>query len=185
MTFPNNTLITAAELNGGAMVLLASAAPTANEPNITLSIPAGYPRLKVFWRLRGTASAGVEQLWLNINGDSSSDQLWQVIQGNNTSSQATTSGAATTQMQLGSIAAGTAYANYMSSGEFTVDGANDTTNYKTVVGLGAAFGATNSMYAGVFAGMWASFAQVSSLTLSPNSGDFIGGSTVSVWGLAA
>jgi hypothetical protein len=73
----------------------------------------------------------------------------------------------------------------MSSGEFTIDGANDTTNYKTVVGTGAAFAHTTSMWAGVYAGMWASLVQVSSLQLSPGSANFVAGSTASVWGLAA
>lgn len=186
MTFSNGTLINAAALNGGAMVLLDSQAPTSAQSSISLSVPAGFSRLKVFWRCRSAFSATGVQLYVQLNGDSGGNYLWQLVQGNNSSAAALSSGTAVDEMQLGTIAAASASSGYFSSGEFTIDGASDTGNGKTLVGTGAAFSSVSNSWAGTYAGFWSGLASVNSITIFGGSGgDLVAASTASVWGLAA
>lgn len=154
---------------------------SATTASVTLTVPSGYNNLEVVWRARCSDANAGEQLYLRLNGDSGSNYLWEVTQGNNATAAATTSGAATTFIQIGTVCAASATANYFSSGRFTVAGASDTANYKTACGTGAAFAATNNMWSGVYSGQWNSTAAVTSITLQGATGSFVAGSRFSLY----
>src|SRR5215472_18261385 len=98
--FADGTTVHGADLNGNLPVLLASSVLGAGAASIPLAIPAGFNRIKLYWRARGDNAATAIQLYLRINGDSANDYLWEVNQANNTAVAATTSGAATAQIQI-------------------------------------------------------------------------------------
>lgn len=182
--FVDGTTPHAADLNGNLPVLAAaSGVLVASQANIPLVIPAGFTRLKVYWRVRSSVAGAAEQLYLQVNGDTANDYLWEVNQANNATVAGTTSGATTNKIQIGTVTGGTATALYFGSGELTLDGASDTTNYKTIQGTGASFASTTNMWAGVYSGQWLSAAAVVSLTLSCASGQVMAGSSASVYGL--
>jgi hypothetical protein len=182
--FADGTTVHAADLNGNLPVLLASSVLVAPAANIPLAIPAGFNRIKVYWRVRASDGVPAEPLYLQVNGDTGNDYLWEVNQANNATVAGTTSGAATGHIQIGTIPAASATALYFGSGEFTLDGASDTTNYKTITGSGSAYASTTNMWAGVYGGQWLSAAAVTSLLLFPgNSSNFVVGSSASAYGL--
>lgn len=151
--------------------------------SINIPVPPGYNNVEVVWRATSTSATTAVQLYLQMNSDTTSGHYqWQVTQGNNTSATATTSATSgpTTEIQIATIGAASATTNYFSSGRFTVSGASDST-FKTVVGMAGAFITTSSMFNGVYAGQWDSTAAVTSLTLTPASGNLAVGSRFSLY----
>lgn len=185
MTFTGGSRVTAAELNSNTMELITSSSLLAPSGSVVLPISGTYNHLKVFWRARGDAAVSAEQMYLQFNGDSGSNYLVERVETNNTTTTPIgPGGAATTRIQIATITAGSATGLYFASGEFLVSGASDTTNFKTVVGPATAYGSVSNAYVGTYGGQWNSAAAVGSLTLTPNSGNFVAGCLFSVYGLS-
>lgn len=184
MSFNAGQRVTALELNGNTYQQLATATLTGALSSMSLPVPAGtaFNFLKVSWRVRGDQASAAQQLYMRFNGDSGSNYLWEVLQGNNTTAAATTSGAATTFIQAGTMTCASATALYFSSGDAEVSGASDTTNYKVMCGKGSAFASTTNMWSGTFSGQWLSAAAITAVALVPQAGNFVAGSTMTMYG---
>ena len=176
--------VTAAALNASSPELIQAVSIAVTTASVTISIPTGYNRIEVFWRARMSDAVAAEQLYLRMNGDTSAHYLWEVNQANNTTVAATTSGAAVAQIQIATVTGNSATALYFGAGSFTIDGASDAVNYKTMQGTSAAFGTTTNMWAGVYSGQWLSAAVVTSITLFGATGSFLAGSNVTAYGLS-
>lgn len=183
MAWTAGSRIQAAALNNASPQLFQEVSLSSTTANVTINIPVGFSRVQVYWRARMSDANAAEQLYLRLNGDSGSNYLWEVCQSQNTTVAATTSGAATTFIQIGTVTAASATALYFASGEFTVDGIADTTNYKTANGTGTAYTSTTNMYTGTYGGQWNSAALVTSFTLSGSTGQFLAGSVITAYGM--
>lgn len=149
-----------------------------------ITVPSGYNRIGVFWRVRSTVSGVAEQLYLRMNGDTSNHYLWQTNQANNNTVSGSASGSLVNVIQVGTVTGGTATADYFASGNFVVDGVADATNFATAVGSGTAYAATNNSWAGTYAGMYNQSGLITSLSVFCASGNIAAGSNFSVWGLS-
>lgn len=183
MTWAAGSRITAAGLNAASPELLQEVSITSTTAQVTINIPTGFPRVKVHWRARMSDAVAAEQLYLQFNADSANHYLWQVNQANNTTVAATTSAAAVAQIQIGTVTGNSATATYFGSGEFTIDGVSDTSNFKTAQGTGAAFASTTNMWSGTYGGQYLITGTISSFTLFGQSGSFLAGSLVTAYGL--
>ncbi|ACU71743.1 hypothetical protein Caci_2834 [Catenulispora acidiphila DSM 44928] len=182
-TFSAGQRLTAAELNAD-FPLISSTVLTGTTANMPLFVSSGFNRVQVFWRARGTAAVGAEQLWLQMNGDSGSHYLWQKTETENSTATSASSGGLTTQIQIATMMGANATANYYSSGNFTVDGISDGTGFSTTVGISAAFNTVSDSWSGRFSGQYNVSAIITSLLLFPNSGSFSAGSVFSVYGMS-
>ena len=187
MAFTAGQRITAAELNGNTMQLITSTTLSGTATSVVLTLPTGaaYNHLKVFYRARHDAAVAAAQMYLQMNGDTGSNYLVERSETNNTTTTNTgPGGATTTKIQIATIPGASATSLYFGSGEFLVSGVSDTTNFKTAVATATALITVSNAYVGVYAGQWNSAAAVTSLTLTPNSGDFIAGTMFSLYGLS-
>lgn len=165
-------------------VLLYATTLAATQATVVYSVTSPYPRIKCIWRARASDAIAAEMIQLRINGASTSSYQWQTNQANNTTVAATDSGGATTSIQVGTVCAASATAGYFSSGEFTVDGADQSATFPTVQGTGTAYVSTSNSYVGVYSGQYNVAALVTSLTLLCQTGSFVAGSQFSFYGLS-
>ena len=143
------------------------------------------PLIWCTWRAQGTVAAAATQLYVQLNGISAADYLWQAMQGNNTTAASLDSSGAVDFMQLATICAASATSGYFSSGQFILDGCNQTTTSVTAQGSATAFVTTSNSYAGTYGGLYNNTAAtvVSSVTLLPGAGSFAAGSQFSFYGM--
>lgn len=184
MPFTAGQRVTAIQLNAGGIQQIATTTLTVATSAMSLNVPAttSYNFIKVSWRVRGDTASAAQQLYLRFNGDTGSNYLWQNVQGNNSTASSNTSGAATTFIHIGTMTCNSATALYFSSGDFEISGASDTTNYKTAVGKDIALASTTNMWAGTYGGQWQSAAAITSVSLTPQVGNFMAGSTMTMYG---
>lgn len=184
MAFTAGSRILASALNSETFQLIQTVPITTTTASVTVTIPTGFNRIKVFWRGRMSDAVVAEELLLRLNGDSANHYLWEVNQSNNTGAvSGGASGAAVALIQVGTITGNSATALYYGSGEFTIDGVSDTTNYKTVSGVGYGGVTTTNQYVGVYGGLYISASAVTSFTLYGNSGSWLTGGSISVYGV--
>lgn len=151
--------------------------------SVTLTVPAGYKRMAVNWRVRSTVSNLAEQLYLQFNGDTASHYMWENLQSNNATVSGASAGGLTTAIQVATVTGGTSSANFFASGSFIVDGIADATNYATVAGNGSAYSTATNAWVGTYGGMWGNSSLVTSMQLHCSSGSIAAGSTFSMYGL--
>lgn len=184
--YETDTGLSAVYSGSNYLYALGQAAPTQTLSSTTTSITfSGLPPVNAFlvkWYIRASDANAAEQLYLRFNGDSSSSYLWEVNQANNTTLAATTSAGTSTFIQLGTITANSAIADYFSTGSAIIT-PGGTGKYTTVTGTGSAYASTTNMWAGVYGGQYLSTSTITSLTLSGSSGSFLAGSQVSVYAL--
>jgi hypothetical protein len=151
--------------------------------SITFSSIPAVPRLMVVWRVRCSDAVAAEPLWLRMNGDSAAHYLWEVSQANNATVAGTTSGALVSQIQAATVPAASATAGYFGSGQFIIDGANDSSNFPTAVGNGTAYASATSMWTGTYGGLYNQVGPVTSVTLLPgNTANFVAKSAFTLYG---
>lgn len=161
--------------------LLGSTILAGSLASITITIPSGFNHLHAVWTGRSDSATTAVSADLRLNGDSGSNYLWQTNETHNTSSTPAQSGAATSLMIIGAMPAASATANYFGEGSFTVGGVSGAT-FKVTSGHSSAYVTTTSSYVGVYSGQWLSTAVVTSVTLLPNAGNLVAGSSMSIYG---
>ncbi len=182
MTYPAGVPVTLAQMAAVTPQLLQSTYLTVASAGVTLTIPSGFNRVHVFWRTRGSAAATAMQLQLQMNNDSASNYLWERTEANNATTSAANSGGLSSFIQIATMGGASITANYMSSGEFTVDGVSDTSLYATALGISTMFNTTSDCWSGRFAGQHNVAGATTSLQLKPSSGNFVAGSSFSMYG---
>ena len=80
------------------------------------------------------------------------------------------------------MAAATATAGYLGSGEFTIPNASGST-YKVATGHSTSANANNNGYSGTYGGLWQNTAAVTSVTLLPLAGQLVAGSSAYLYGM--
>ena len=154
-----------------------------NTPSVALTVPSGYKRMAVYWRVRSTVAAAGEQLYVQFNGDTSNHYLWEVNQANNATTTGGQSGGLVAFIQVATVNGATAPTGYFASGNFVVDGVADATNFASVVGSGTVHSSGTNAWTGTYGGMWANAGPITSMTLHCSSGSIVGGSSFSMYGM--
>lgn len=175
--------VTAAILDNNIPVLVASTTLTVALANVVLAVPAGYNRLRVNFSGKCSGAFAVSSAKVQFNGDTGTNYNFILAQSNN-GTLTTTDNASTSSIQVGTLPAATSTANYSGSGSFVVDNAaGGGAFFPTVVGTATGFVTTSNMYNGVYCGQWSSLAAITSINMVMGSGNWIAGSSFSLYGL--
>lgn len=156
------------------------AAPAAT---VTYTVTVPYNRIWCVWRANSSNASTVQSLEARINGAATSSYLWQDFQANNATLTGASSGALTTSMILGTVTGTTSTANFFSSGDFLIDGANQSATYVTAQGKSGNFITATNTNLGVFTSQYDVLGVVTSVTLLLSAGNFVAGSQFSFYGL--
>lgn len=170
-------------LNVG-MVKLASTVLTADGA-MSIIVPTTSTHLKLIGSLRvATGTANVENLYVQLNGDTGINYFFQTLNGND--SAVTAGSASGTKLNTCVVAGNAAGALEFTSFEITIPDYAQTMRRKHVQGVSVSgVGPTSAFFARVGGGLWNSTAAVSKITLIPDTGTtFSAGSRLDAYGLA-
>jgi hypothetical protein len=168
-------------VNGMARIASSTLSGTAASVVFTMPTGVSFNFVKIFWRARGDAASGVEEFRLRMNGDTGANYLGEKMESNN-ASQSSTGPTSATSLQMGTMTAGSATANYFSAGEITVSGLSDATRFPQAVGISGASNTNADTWNGRFTGQHLASGATTSLTVFPNSGNFTAGSVFTCLG---
>ena len=145
--------------------------------SVTFSGIAGtFTDLMISMNARGDAAAGNINVGIQVNGDAGTN-----YDDGNFLSSGTFSNTGQTQAILCIVTAATATANFSSGCEIRLYNYARTTFFKPLQGISSGF--VSAPNEGLSAGLWKSTAAITSVTILPSSGNFITGSTFTLWGI--
>lgn len=158
----------------GSVVLAAPA------PLIRIPIPVGFNHLQGIYTARKSVGGGGAFCWMRLNDDAGNHYQWENVVGAVTQN----SGASLVAfMQMGLCAGASDTANYFGSGEFTIGNVSSTTTAKQIAARGSLTCSTSTYYAATHGGTYnQAAAPITSVTLLPDAGTLIAGSSLSIYG---
>lgn len=152
---------------------------TASAASITLPVPAGpaFSTLRVAWSARSDYSGGpATYMYLQLNGDAATTHYdWQINQASGSVMSPGASPSAVGQIEVGTMPAATATSGYVGGGELTIANASGTT-FKAISAHSTSMETITSGFSGTYGGDWLQSVPISSITLSPQFGNFVAGS---------
>lgn len=163
--------------------LIAEQQPTGNSVTFN-SIPATYRDLLVVVRGRGDAVATFKEVRLQLNGDTGNNYSHEDIIMNN-ATNSSSGGDLVAQHFMGWVPAANAPTSNAGTCEARITDYADTTLHKSILsqgGVRTAAGAAN-LFAVSSAGWWFNTAAVNSVKVFLDSGNFVTGSIVSLYGI--
>jgi hypothetical protein len=173
-----------------AMVRIAQVVCAGSQTTVDFSgIPAGYTNLMVVWQGRSTSAAvGDNKMKLMINGDTISGhyQAGQYGSHASTVNTAGTTAATTAGADIGDMPGTTSVAVASGTGTLLIPGYSGTTFVKQVLSDSVEFYINNTtgLPRVVRAFQWSVASAINQLTFSLVAGNFLDGSTFTVYGLA-
>ncbi|NUP52091.1 MAG: hypothetical protein HOW97_32930 [Catenulispora sp.] len=180
MTFNSGQRLKASDLDANMPQLLGSTVLTANAANMPITIPAGYNHLEAIYTARKSVGGGGGFVWLQFNGDNAAHYQWENQIGNGAPG---TSGASlVTFIQVGLLAGSSDIAGYFASGRITVGNISSTSAAKTVDATSTLVCSGTTYYKAMFGGVWNQAAAITQVTLIPDAGAFVAGSSLSIYG---
>ena len=180
MTSAFEALLLAQNLQNSSPVKLGSTILTAPAATMSLPITAGYNHLEAIYTVRKDTGGGGAFTWMQLNGDSAAHYQWVNQIGNNATG---TSGAAlVTFWQMGLCAGLSDTANYFATGRFSIGNVSSPTVAKNFDSTSSLICNTTTYYKASFGGVWNQTAALTSVTLLPDSGNFVAGSSLSIYG---
>jgi hypothetical protein len=184
-----NSSGTVTTVEGGgtsALTLISSNVLAASAASVVFSsIPGTYTHLRVIWVARAD-TAGVQQSNLNVrmNGDTAANYYGQEVRGNGSSATGIES-LTQTSLECGRCPAATAIAGVAGVGEMMIPAYAATTFRKSVTGVShnPQLKTTTNLDTRTHGGFWDNTVAITSLTFIC-SGNFIAGTTFSLYGIA-
>ena len=147
------------------------------------SIPSTYKHLQVRALIRGTASASAINAGVQFNSDTGSNYSYHELYANGTSAQAG-GGATQTKFYLhGNAPAATALANSFGVAVMDILDYTNTSKYKTARCLNGMDVNGSGGYILVDSGNWQNTNAISSIQITPNSGNFAQYSQFALYGI--
>lgn len=183
MTFLAGQRLTAAALNAAlASVpqLIQSSILSSSQASIIINVPSGYNHLQCVFTVKCDAGSA-QFVRLRLNGDTSSNYTWERLTGNNTTVAGTNATATDTSIEIGVTSSAADTANYFGVGGFTVGNIASAVFKPVASYFQGSLGAANA-WTGTAGGIWLSTSAVTSVTVFPASGNFIAGSSLSIYG---
>lgn len=160
--------------------LLYSTVLTSSQASIPISIPAGFNHIQAIYTVRKDVGGGGAFAWMQFNGDTAAHYQWQNQIGNGAPG---TSGASlTTFMQMGLCAGASDTAGYFATGTFLVSNVSSTSVAKSLTSAATLICNGTTYYQAQFGGIWNQSAALTSITLLPDAGNLVAGSSISVYG---
>lgn len=187
MAFFAGQKLRAADLNTSVPIRIGSQILTGSQGSITVPVPAsttvGLNALQVMWQARSDTAAAAINFLLRFNGDTANHYLWQRAEANNATQTDSNSGGLVGFIQIGTIPAASATANFFGTGFSILSNPASAVAYKSVSGHATACITATNMYTGSYGGLWQSTAAVTSVTVLALTGNLVAGSGLSVYGL--
>jgi len=166
----------------GAMTRIAQQVLTASAASVTLpGIPGSYTDLRITGAARSDNAAGYPQLQLQLNGDTGSNYLWR-----KTDNASGTQGLGAAFANLGNVI-GTLGGNTAGVTTFDISIPNYAGTVLQKGGqshLTAADPTNTNIYDTTVGFLWKNTGAVSSITFFCNVGNFVAGSTFTIWGIS-
>lgn len=131
--------------------------------------------------VRQSTGSGGAYCFLQINTDTGNHYTYQATIGNGTSITTSNSGL-TTGFNVGVAPGSGDTANYFGTGEFTIANAQSTTGNKPIRANGGAAITSTNAYTGQWVGQWNSATAITDIHLWPNAGNFVAGSSFTLYG---
>lgn len=155
---------------------------TSAQASMTVNVPSGvFRHLHGVFSVRQDSGAGGAFCFIQFNGDTGNHYVFQDVLGNGSTASAANNGGSTNGLRVGVATCSGDTANYFGTGGFEVGNISSSV-FKPVSSQFTASVTTSNGYAGVYGGLWASTASITSVTLLPNSGNFVAGSCFTVVG---
>lgn len=170
---------------GGALALISEVVTAGSQASVTFSaIPATYRDLEIHIRGRGTAAATSAAVQLQFNGDVANHYTIANLFSGATGSTASIAQASTSSsLQIGILPAATATASYAGVMRAVIGDYRGTNFFKsTISDYNGYYGAAVNQIMGLFGGSWSSTAAINSILVFLNSGSFVNGTVVSLYG---
>lgn len=164
------------------MKLIKTTVLDASAASVTISnIPQEFKTLKLVVSARSSDSPTTVALKVTLNGNTSS-YSYRHIYGNGSSA---VSGNASSQanLRLTEIPAASVTASTFANAEIVIPNYYSSAN-KAIAHAGVSENNATEAYQWMTAGLWANSSAVTSIELSPNSGNFVAGSTFYLYGVA-
>jgi hypothetical protein len=183
LTMTGTTL--SASASTPAMVLLATSSPSGTGTVTFSTISGSYTDLRVVVRGRSTVGATNDLVNVRFNNDSSAIYDYQYLRGNNGTASAAGS-AAQTSFAAGNIAGATSTANVADMVDFTVYGYAQTTFDKVVKGTYSIkqSNSATGFFVNEINGWYRSTSAITRVDVILGSGNFAGGTVVSLYGIS-
>lgn len=169
-----------AYLQNSTPIKIGSTILTASQPSIPISIPAGqFNHLEGIFTARKDTGGGGAFTWMRFNGDAANDYQWENLVG----ATPQNSGASLVSfMQMGLCAGAGDTANYFATGRFSIGNVSSTTVAKQLRSSASLTCSTTTYYTANFGGTWDQTAAINTVTLLPDAGNLVAGSSLSVYG---
>lgn len=144
----------------------------------------GYTHLKCILTIRGDAAVTAQQFMIRLNGDSTASYDWQRMYSNTTSMNAA-EGIGDTKFLGGWYPANSAAASKVGEAEILLPNYADTTFQQTFTSKGSATHnvTTGTFYTFQYGGQWRVTAAITRVQILPESGNFVAGSRLTIYGI--
>lgn len=152
---------------------------------ITFTVPAGYRHLMLEYQARGDAASVNTTTLLQFNGDTAADYDGVLMDGKQSATFASSETIGGTSIVAGSLVAASAPANFASQGTIHIANYGGTAFHKQLTATNGfkLANTTGNIYEEAISGFWRSAAAINAIKLFPASGNFITGSTFTLYGL--
>jgi hypothetical protein len=158
---------------------IASTVLGASAASITLTIPSSINHIRGAWNARKDVGGGGAFSWLRFNGDSASHYQWVNEIGN--TAQGNSGASLVNFMQAGLCAGASDTAAYFSNNTFEMENIQGS-NAKGFASQGNLICSGTTYYIAHFGGIWNQANAVTSVTLLPDAGNLVAGSSFSIEG---
>lgn len=160
-------------------VKIGSTVLTASQPSIPLAVPAGFSHIEGIYTARKDVGGTGAFTWMQFNSDTSAHYQWENLVGSATGN----SGASlVTFMQMGLCAGASDTANYFGSGRFSIGNVSSTTAAKQLAANSSLTCSTTTYYTATHGGTWNQTAAINQVTLLPDAGNLVAGSSLELYG---
>lgn len=184
MSYAAGQRLTAAALNtslASVPQLIGSTILTSSQPSISISGITGFNHIEAIYTARKDVGGGGAFCWIQFNGDTAAHYQWENVIGG----VAGNSGASlVTIIQTGLCAGSSDTAGYFANGRFSIGNIASTTVAKSLVANSALTCSGTTYYTATHGGTWNQAAALTSITLLPDAGNLVAGSSLSIYGWA-
>ena len=147
------------------------------------NIPSNYTDLKILFSARATPGATRWGMYYRFNSDSSTTYSYTSINGYDSGSYQSPRGSNATSAGEAVVDGDTATANTFSNNELYIPNYSASIFKQIVTDYFAENNSTSAWMNGMGASLWRNTASINSITIAPNSGNFVQNSTFTLYGI--
>lgn len=160
--------------------LVYSTVLSSSQASIVAPIPAGFNHLQGIYTVRKDVGGGGAFCWMQFNGDSGLHYQWENQIGNN--APGTSGSALVGFMQMGLLAGASDTTGFFATGTFAIGNVSSGSVAKSMTSASSLICSGTTYYQATFGGVWNQANALTSVTLLPDAGNFVAGSSLSIYG---